>query len=155
MRIIENTKNAKLYILDEHNNLEDKPTEFFNFIGVLCKKYKMKIYKIAKNHTNDRNLGVQLLSIDGYTYIFYNYNKRILELELKGIYSERIEKDILKYSKTYKYLKGDEILDDFGIRYTIDENIDCSNVSKKIMVKNKETGVNCTIYNCSVVPYID
>lgn len=155
MRIIENSKTSKKFELKEFNNFENKPTEFFNFICVLCRKYNMKIYKVVKTYSNDKNMGVQLHSINGYANIFYNYNKKILEIEIDQKNLEDIEKDIIKYSSTKEYKKNDKIIDEFGNICMLNEDIKYSSISKKVNVIRLKDQKSCFLYSSSIVPYIN
>ena len=154
MRIIDNSKTSKKFNLKDFNNLENKPTEFFNFICLLCRKYNMKIYKVVKTYSNDKNMGVQLNSLNGNANIFYNYNKKILEIEINGKNSNDIEKDIIKYSTTKKYNKNDRVLDEFGKEYVLNEDIEDANISKGINVIRIKDKKSCFLYSSSIVPCI-
>lgn len=154
MRIIENSKKSKKISLKEANNFENKPTEFFNFICELCRKYNMKIYKVVKTYSNDKNMGVQLNSINGHANIFYNYNKKMLEIEVEGKNLSYIEKDIIKYATTQKYNKNDKVIDEFGNVCILNEDIECNNLSKRINVTRLKDGKQYFIYSSSIVPYI-
>lgn len=154
MRIIENSKKSKKISLKEANNIENKPTEFFNFICELCRKYNMKIYKVVKTYSNDKNMGVQLNSISEHANIFYNHNKKMLEIEVEGKNSSYIEKDIIKYATTQKYNKNDKVIDEFGNVCILNEDIECNNLSKRIKVTRLKDGKIYFIYSSSIVPYI-
>lgn len=154
MRIIENSKTSKKFNLKEFNNLENKPTEFFCFICELCKKYNMKIYKVVKTYSNDKNMGVQLNSINGYANIFYNYNKKILEIEVDGKNSNDIEKDIIKYSTIQEYDKNDRVVDEFGNVCILNEAIENNSVSKKVTVTRLKDKKTYFLYSSSIVPCI-
>lgn len=155
MRIIENSKKSKKIDLKDFNNLENKTTEFFYFICKLCRKYNMKIYKVVKTYSSDKNMGVQLNSLNGYANIFYNYNKKILEIEVAGKSSSDIEKDIIKYSTTKNYNKNDKVVDEFGNVCLLNEDIEYSSVSKKVNVTRLKDKKLCFLYSSSIVPCID
>lgn len=155
MRIIENSKTSTKIDLRECNNIEDRPTEFINFICELCRKYHMKIYKVAKTYSNDRNMGVQLSSIYGYANIFYNYNKKLLEIEIEGKNSNDIEKDIIKYSTKKEYLKNDKVSDEFGNIYILNEDIKNGNDCKKVSVTKLKDNKVYFLYSSLIVPYVD
>lgn len=154
MRIIDNSKISKKIDLKEFNNFENKPTEFLNFVCELCRKYNMKIYKIVKTYSEDRNMGVQLNAINGYANIFYNSNKKILEFEVNGKNASNIEMDIIKYSNTKEYIKNDKVMNEFGNTYIINENINKSNCSKKISVTKIRDKKEYFLYSSSIVPCI-
>ncbi len=155
MRIIENSKASKKINLQEFNNFANKPTEFLNFICILCRKYNMKIYKIVKTYSEDKNMGVQLNAINGHVNIFYNYNKRVLEFEIEGKYSTNIESDIIKYAETQEYIKSDKVMDQFGNIYILNEDVGYSAYSKKISVTKLGDKKEYFIYSSSIVPCID
>lgn len=155
MRIIENSKISKKFDLKDFNNLENKPTEFFYFISELCRKYNMKIYKVAKTYSNDKNMGVQLNSLNGHANIFYNYNKKILEIEVVGKNSIDIEKDIIKYSTRKNYNKNDKVVDEFGNVCVLNEDIKYSNISKKINVTRLKDKKIYFLYSSLIVPCIE
>ena len=155
MRIIENSKTSRKILLKEFNNLENKPTEFFNFICRLCRKYNMKIFKVVKTYANDKNMGFQLISINGYTNIFYNFNKKILEFEISNVKSSDIENDIIKYSTLGKYHKGDKVIDEFGNKYILNEDIEDINISKRVNVISIHGEKSNFLYTSSIVPCID
>lgn len=155
MRIIENSKTSKKIDLKEFNNFENKPTEFFYFICELCRKYNMKIYKVVKTYSNDKNMGVQLNSINGYANIFYNYNKKILEIEVDGKNPSDIEQDIIKYSTTKRYNKNDKVVDEFGNVCMLNEDIEYSSISKKVNVTRLKDNKSYFLYSSSIVPCID
>ena len=125
MRVIENSKKSKNFNLKEFNNFENKTTEFFNFICELCRKYNMKIYKVVKTYSNDKNMGVQLNSINGHANIFYNYNK------------------------------NDKVVDEFGNTCILNEDIELGKISKRINVTRVKDGKTYFIYGSSIVPCID
>ncbi|MGU8478932.1 hypothetical protein ACV3QH_17000 [Clostridium perfringens] len=155
MRVIENSKKSKNFNLKEFNNFENKTTEFFNFICELCRKYNMKIYKVVKTYSNDKNMGVQLNSINGHANIFYNYNKKMLEIEVEGENSSCIESDIVKYAITQKYNKNDKVVDEFGNTCILNEDIELGKISKRINVTRVKDGKTYFIYGSSIVPCID
>ena len=155
MRIIENSKTSRKILLKEVNNLENKPTEFFNFICRLCRKYNMKIFKVVKTYANDKNMGFQLVSISGYTNIFYNFNKKILEFEISNMNSNDIENDIIKYATSGKYYKNDKVIDEFGNKYILNEDIEDINISKRISVTSVDGDKAIFLYSSSIVPCID
>lgn len=155
MRIIENSKISKKFDLKDFNNLENKPTEFFYFISELCRKYNMKIYKVAKTYSNDKNMGVQLNSLNGHANIFYNYNKKILEIEVVGKNSIDIEKDIIKYSTRKNYNKNDKVVDEFGNVCVLNEDIKYSNISKKVNVTRLKDKKIYFLYSSLIVPCIE
>ena len=100
----------------------------------------MKIFKVVKTYANDKNMGFQLISINGYTNIFYNFNKKILEFEISNINSTHIEEDIIKYATLEKYHKNDKIMDGFGTKYILHEDIEDINVSRRVSATNIATG---------------
>lgn len=155
MRIIENSKTSKKLELKEFNNLENKITEFFNFICELCRKYDMKIYKVVKTHTFDKNMGVQLISINGGVNIFYNSDKKILEFEVKGKYIMDIEKDIVTYASMNKFNKNDKVIDCFGKTYMVNEPVTITDVSRKVTLTNLKDNKTYDIYTSLIVPSIE
>lgn len=155
MRIIENSKTSKKFDLKNFNNLENKPTEFFYFISELCRKYNMKIYKVVKTYSNDKNMGVQLNSLNGHANIFFNHNKKLLEIEIGGENSNNIEKDIIKYSITKDYNKNDKVVDEFGNVCILNEDIRYNNISKKVNVIRLKDKKSCHLYSSSIVPCIE
>lgn len=155
MRIIYNSKTSKKLKLEEFNNISDKPTEFMNFICILCRKYSMRIYKMVKTHSKDKNMGAQLISFNGYLNIFYNYNKNLIEIECSGKNSSLIENDIFEFVQKTKYLKGDKVLDGFGNIYIIDEPFELNDLNKKVNVTNIKDRKNYKLYISSIVPYIE
>lgn len=155
MRIIENSKTSKKFYLKEFNNLENKPTEFFNFICELCRKYNMKIYKVVKTYSNDKNMGVKLNSLNGHANIFYNYNKKILEFEVDIINSSDIERDIIKYSTKKEFNKNDKVVDEFGNICILNEDVKYSSISKKVNVTRLKDKKSYFLYSSAIVPCID
>lgn len=155
MRIIDDSKMSKKIELKVINNFENKTTEFFNFICELCKKYNMKIYKVVKTYSADRNMGVKLNALNGSVNIFYNSNRKVLEFEIYGENKEQIEDDILKYATTQIYIVGDIIRDEFGNRYILNESVDFSGLSKKISVTSLKDKKEYYIYSSAIVPCID
>lgn len=112
--------------LGEYNNLADKPTEFINFINLLCKKYKLNISKMAKFDACERNLGVELQNANIMIQFFYEYDYNILELMIiikdKEI-KQKITTDINTYVNKVTYKVGDKVVDNYGEFYIMQEDI--------------------------------
>ena len=155
MRIIDNSKTSKKINLKDINNFENRTTEFFNFICELCRKYNMKIYKVVKTYSADRNMGVQLNALNGSTNIFYNSNKKMLEFEVDGESKEFIEEDIIKYATTQNYSVNDKVKDEFGNVYVLNEDVEFRDLSRKISVTNIKDKKELYIYGSAIVPCID
>ncbi|MDC4242320.1 hypothetical protein NE398_19500 [Clostridium tertium] len=129
MRIvtIKDKSNYSKYELNEFNNLSEKPTEFIRFVGFLCGKYKLSLSKIAKCNSYERNLGVELLGAKTLIQFFYEYDINTLELAIScdsdEILRKSIENDIWTYVNKVSYKKGDKVVDTYGEKYIIQEEI--------------------------------
>lgn len=146
--------------LSEFNNLIDKPTEFIRFISFLCKKYKLCLSKIAKCNAEERNLGVELLGDKILIQFFYEYDINTLELVISVDFDKTLEdsikNDIWTYIEKVTYKKGDRILDNYGEKYILQENIDQpSHTLKKYkairVCDNKES----MVYNNYICPNLN
>lgn len=156
-------KEKEIYLkreLSEFNNLADKPTEFIGFIRFLCKKYKLCLSKIAKCNDEERNLGVELLSDKILIQFFYEYDINTLELIISvnsnKALEDSIKNDIWTYIEKVTYKKGDRVLDNYGEKYILQEDIDQpSHTLKKYkairVCDNKES----MVYNNSICPDLD
>ncbi|MFU7517659.1 hypothetical protein [Clostridium sp. HCS.1] len=146
------------YELNEFNNLSDKPTEFILFVGFLCRKYKLGVSKIAKCNSEERNLGVGLLGNDMLVQFFYEYDTNTLELAIicdSEILENNIKKDILTYVKTVNYKKGDRVVDSYGEKYIIQEDVTPSNTLKSYKAIRVCDNEECKVYNSYICPDLD
>lgn len=156
---IKNTINYSKYELEEFNNLSDKPTEFIRFVSFLCKKYKLSISKIAKCNSDERNLGVELLGDKILIQFFYEYDINTLELSIScdsdEILRKRIENDIWTYIKTVSYKKGDKVVDVYGEKYVIQEEVTPSHTLKSCKAIRVCDNEECSILNHYISPDLD
>lgn len=156
---IKDKKNFLKCELDEFNNLSDKPTEFIRFVSFLCKKYKLSVSKMAKCNSYERNLGVELVGAKTLVQFFYEYDINTLELVVScdsdEILKKNIENDIWTYIKTVSYKKGDKVIDTYGEKYIIQEDITPSHTLKSykaIRVCDNETN---KVFNHNICPDLD
>lgn len=156
---IKNKMNYSKHELDEFNNLSDKPTEFIRFIGFLCKKYKLSLSKIAKCNAYERNLGVELVGANILIQFFYEYDINTLELVIScdsdEVLKKRIENDIWTYIKKVSYKKGDKIVDTYGEKYILQEDVDPSHTVKKYKAIRVYDNEECSIINQCISPDLD
>lgn len=156
---IKDKKNYLKCELDEFNNLSDKPTEFIRFISFLCKKYKLCLSKIDKCNACERNLGVELLGSKIVVQLFYEYDINTLELVIScdsdEILKKNIENDIWTYIKTISYKKGDKVIDSYGEKYILQEDITPAHKLKNCKAIRVCDNVECNVFNHSIVPDLD
>lgn len=152
-------KNNEKYLkqeLDEFNNLADKPTEFIRFIGDLCRKYRLYVSKIAKCNSAERNLGVELVGDKILIQFFYEYDINTLELVISCDSDEILENNIKKYIWTYiktvNYKKGDKVVDSYGEKYIIQEEITPSHTLKSYKAIRVCDNEECKVYNNCICP---
>ncbi|GAA0106725.1 hypothetical protein UT300013_33490 [Paraclostridium sordellii] len=145
--------------LDEFNNLVNKQTQFIQFICFLCKKYKLVFTKLSKYNSAERNLGVELTSDKILIQFFYDYNINTLELVVSAEFDKMIEnsirKDIWRYVKTVNYKKGDIVVNSYGEKYIVQENIDPSHTLKKYKAIRVSDNSEGWIFNNFICPDLD
>ncbi|MBM7836338.1 hypothetical protein [Clostridium sardiniense] len=158
MRIVTITdeKHRKVYELPENNNLADRPNAFINFVSFLCKKYKLNLSKIAKTNADERNLGVELLDDKIIIQFFYEYDINTLELVLGVDFDEELQKqiecDIWKYIKTVEFKKGEEVSDDFGEDYILQEDVKVTKTLTSYRAIRISDNTECKVYGGHIYP---
>ena len=156
---IKDKKNYLKCELDEFNNLSDKPTEFIRFISFLCKKYKLSVSKIDKCNSCERNLGVELTGSNILIQFFYEYDINTLELvvicDYDKILKKNIENDIWTYVKTTTYKEGDKVIDVYGEKYILQEEIIPTHKLKSFKAIRLLDNVECEVFNHFIVPDLD
>ncbi|MCX0401982.1 hypothetical protein BFS07_03645 [Clostridium perfringens] len=146
------------YNIDGINNLADMPTEFILFMSNMCKKYRLSVDKIAETNSHNRSMGMALNGDGIVIQIYYDYD--ICELELvvyvaenKDFTCDDIKNDILKYVNTVSYSKGDQVTDNFGEDYILEEDIvEVSNRIKSYKATRMSDGEESKVYNRYIVP---
>lgn len=156
---IKNSEKYSKHELDEFNNLSDKPTEFIRFVVFLCEKYKLYVSKIAKCNSAERNLGVELVGDNILIQFFYEYDINILELVISCDSNKTLEKDIKNdiwtYIKTVSYKKGDRVIDSYGEKYIVQEEITSSHTLKSYRAIRISDNEECKVYNNCICPDLD
>lgn len=145
--------------LDNFNNLADKPTQFIQFVCFLCKKYKLNLSKISERNYAERNLGVELIGEKILIQFFYEYDSNTLELVVSAdfdkIVENNIRKDIWTYVKTVNYKKGDRVIDMYGEKYIVQENIEPSHTVRKQKVTRVSDNTEGWVLNQFICPDLD
>lgn len=145
--------------LDTFNNLADKPTQFIQFVCFLCKKYKLVLSKISEFNHTERNLGVELIGDKTLIQFFYEYDSNTLELVVSSGFDKTVEnnirKDIWTYVKTINYKKGDRVINSYGEKYIVQENIEPSHTVKKHRVTSILDNTEGWVYNQFICPDLD
>ncbi|WP_270670773.1 hypothetical protein [Paraclostridium bifermentans] len=145
--------------LDNFNNLADKPTQFIQFVCFLCKKYRLGLSKISECNHAERNLGVELLGDKILIQFFYEYDSNTLELVVSADFDNTVEnnirKDIWTYIKTVNYKKGDSVINSYGEKYIVEENIEPSHTVKKHKATRVSDNTEDWILNQFICPNLD
>ena len=156
---IKDKKNYFKCELDKFNNLSDRPTEFIRFINFLCQKYKLCVSKIDKCNLYERNLGVELTGAKILIQFFYEYDINTLELvvicDSDETLKKNIENDIWTYVKTTTYKKGDKVIDVYGEKYILQEELTPSDKAKSCKAIRLVDNAECNVLNHFIVPYLD
>lgn len=156
---LKDSKDYSKYELNEFNNLADRPTEFIRFISFLCRKYKLSVSKIGKCNACERNLGIELLGAEVLIQFFYEYDENILELVIScdsdEILKKRIENDILTYVNKVNHKKGDKVIDTYGEKYILQEDITPTNTVKRYKAIRVCDNTECIVYNHFICPDLD
>lgn len=145
--------------LDNFNNLSDKPTQFIQFVYFLCQKYKLHLSKISEFNYAERNLGVELIGEKILIQFFYEYDSNTLELVVSAEFDKTVEnnirKDIWAYVKTVNYKKGDRVINSYGEKYIVQENIEPSHTVKKHKATRIDDNTDSWIINQFICPDLD
>ncbi|EQK41151.1 hypothetical protein C671_2797 [[Clostridium] bifermentans ATCC 19299] len=145
--------------LDNFNNLADKPTQFIKFVCFLCKKYKLNLSEISESNYVERNLGVELIGEKILIQFFYEYDSNTLELVVSADFDKTVEnnirKDIWTYVKTVNYKKGDRVIDIYGEKYIVQENIEPSHTVTKQKVTSVSDNTESWVINQFICPDLD
>lgn len=154
-------KNEEIYEkneLEEFNNLADRPTEFIRFIALLCEKYKLCLSKISESNSYERNLGVELTGSKILIQFFYEYDNNTLELAVivdnEDILRNDIKNDILTYVNKVSYKIVDRVIDNYGEKYIIKEDIIPSHTLRKYKAVRIIDNEECWIYNNFISPEV-
>lgn len=145
--------------LEDFNNLVDKPTQFIQFVCFLCKKYKLNLSKISETNHVERNLGVELIGEKILIQFSYEYDSNTLELVVNADFDKTVEnnirKDIWNYVKTVDYKKGDRVIDTYGEKYIVQENIEPSHTVKKYKATRISDNTDSWVINQLICPDLD